>query len=88
MVTESWLNEDISDSAVRIGCKFQVYWRDRQALGGGVLAYVNSDIPSSHLKHLENDDKEVLWLLLKRKRTPRPFKCYCCHCILSTRTAG
>ena len=73
MVTESWLNEDIPDSAVGIGRKFHVYRRDRQTPGGGVLAYVNSDIPSSRLKNLENDDKEVLWLLLKPKRTPRPF---------------
>ena len=38
-----------------------------------MLAYVNTNIPTTHLRNLEEDNKEVLWLLLKPPRTPRPF---------------
>ena len=52
---------------------FNIYRRDRLTPGGRILAYVNVNIPTTHLKNLEEDDKEVLWLLLKPPRTPRPF---------------
>jgi hypothetical protein len=41
--------------------------------GGGVLAYVHQSIPVRHLTTAEEDDKEVLWLLLRPPRTPRSF---------------
>ena len=73
MITESWLNINVPDSVVRIGSMFNIYRRDRLTPGGGILAYVNVNIPTTHLKNLEEDNKEVLWLLLKLPRTPRPF---------------
>ena len=73
MITESWLNINVPDSVVRIGSIFNIYRRDRLTPGGGILAYVNVNIPTTHLKTLEEDNKEVLWLLLKPPRTPRPF---------------
>ena len=73
LITESWLNREIPDSAVAIGHKFQVYRHDRQSPGGGVLAYVDVSVPVTRITNLEDKDKEVLWLLLKPQRTPRPF---------------
>ena len=73
MVTESWLNVNVPNAAVCIGSKFNIYRCDRLTAGGGVLAYVNTNIPTTHLRNLEEDNKEVLWLLLKPPRTPRPF---------------
>ena len=64
MVTESWLNVNVPNAAVCIGSKFNIYRRDRLTAGGGVLAYVNTNIPATHLRNLEEDNKEVLWLLL------------------------
>ena len=73
MITESWLNTNIPDSAISIGRMFNTYRRDRPKPGGGVLAYVNACIPTTCLKNLEEDNREVLWLLLKPPRTSRPF---------------
>ena len=73
MITESWLNINVPDSVVRIGSMFNIYRRDRLITGGGILAYVNVNVPTTHPKNLEEDNKEVLWLLLKPPRTPRPF---------------
>ena len=50
-----------------------MFRRDRSTPGGGVLAYVHQSIPVRRLTTAEEDDKEVLWLLLKPPRTPRPF---------------
>ena len=65
MVTESWLNVNVPNCSVYIGSKFNIYRLDRLTAGGGVLAYVNKNIPTTHLRNLEEDNKEVLWLLLK-----------------------
>ena len=73
MITESWQNTNIPDSDISIGRMFNTYRRDRPTPGGGVLAYVNACIPTTCLKNLEEDNREVLWLLLKPPRTPRPF---------------
>ena len=73
MVTESWLNVNVPNSAVCIGSKFNIYRRDRLTVGGAVVAYVNANAPTTHLRNLEEDNKEVLWLLLKPPRTPRTF---------------
>ena len=42
---------------------------------GGVIAYVKAALPSSRFSNVEEDCKEVLWLLLKPQRLPRPFSC-------------
>ena len=68
VVTESWLNANLPNSAVFIGSKFNIYRRDRPT---HVLAYVNANIPTTHLRNLEECNKEFLWLLLKKPRTPR-----------------
>ena len=73
MITESRLNDDIPDSAVGIGRKFQVYHRDRQSPGGGILVYVENCTQTTRLTNLEDEDQKVLWLHVKPKRAPRLF---------------
>ena len=73
MITESWLSEDIADDAVQIGNKYNTFRRDRKSPGGGVIAYVNKRLPAKRMAHLEKESKEVIWLLLKPPRTPRPY---------------
>ena len=69
------LETSIPDSAVNIGCNLIIHRRDRPTLGGGLLAYVHQAIPTIRLHNLEEDNKEVIWLVLKPPRTPRPFSC-------------
>ena len=71
MITESWLSEDIADDAVQIANKYNMF-RDRKSPGSGVIAYVNKRLPAKRMAHLEEESKEVIWLLLKPPRTPRP----------------
>ena len=73
IITESWLSEDIADDAVQIGNKYNMFRRDRKSPGGGVIAYVNKCLPAKRMAHLEEENKEVIWLLLKPPRTPRPY---------------
>ena len=73
MITESWLSTNIPDSAVMIGNNYNIFRLDRRTPGGGVLAYVNTCIPVERISNLEEEGKEVLWLVLKPPRTPRPF---------------
>ena len=61
------------NSAIATEQKFQAYRRDHQSPGRGVLAYVHNSVLVTRVTNLEDKDKEVLWLLLKSKRTPRPF---------------
>ncbi len=75
IVTESWPETSIPDSAVNIRCNLIIHRRDRPTLGGGLLAYVHQVIPTIRLHNLEEDSKEVIWLVLKPPRTPRPFSC-------------
>ena len=62
-------------SIISIGPSYIPYRKDRETLGGDVIAYVKTAIPSSRLSNLEEDCKEVSWLLLKPQRLPRPFSC-------------
>ena len=73
MITESWVSEDIADDAVQIGNKYNLFRRDRKSPGGGVIANVNKCLPAKRMAHLEEESKEVIWLLLKPPRTPRPY---------------
>jgi hypothetical protein len=73
LVTESWLSSDISDSIINIGNTYNSFRLDRPTPGGGILAYIKSDLPAKRLPELEEEGKEALWLLLKPPRTPRPY---------------
>ena len=72
IITESWLNPQIPDSIIDLGNNYRSYCLDRPTPGGGVLAYVSFYLPTTCLTELEENGKEVIWLLLKPPRTPRP----------------
>ena len=73
MITELWLSDDIADASVKIGNKYNILRPDRKSPGGGVIAYVNNCLPAERMAHLEEENKEVIWLLSKKNRTPRPY---------------
>jgi hypothetical protein len=61
IITESWLFDNIPSSAINIGNSYNVFRKDRLiSNGGGVLAYVNNNIPTKQLVNLEVEDKDVL----------------------------
>ncbi len=66
-------NSNIPDAAVEISKKLNAHSRDCPTPGGGVLAYMNNKRPTTCLRNIEENGKEVLWLLLKPPRTPRPY---------------
>jgi hypothetical protein len=72
MVTETWLSKNTPDSAIKIGNNYEIFRLDRDTLGG-ILAYISKYIRVERITHLEETGKEVLWLVLKPPRTPRPF---------------
>ena len=73
IIIESWLNTQIPDSIINLGNNYRSYRLDRPTPGGGVLAYVSSHLPTTRLTELEESGKEVIWLLLRPPRTPRPY---------------
>ena len=71
LIAESWFDSSIPDTADVIGNKsYNIYCRNRLTpgwVGWGrvVLAYVNTNIPTTRLYDGEQDREEVMWLLFK-----------------------
>ena len=64
-ITETWLSENIHDSAVAFD-GYSLVRRDRvNKLGGGVCAYIKSSIPFKVLQDLQDEYFESLWLYLR-----------------------
>ena len=73
-ITETWLSDRISDSAVNLP-GFSITRRDRSESGhGGVCAYIKEEVEFSRLTELESVDYEILWVEMKPKRLPRKIK--------------
>ena len=73
LITESWLDSSIPNSGVAIGDSYNIHRKDRLTPRGGILAYSFKNIPITRLHDLEEDGKEVMFLLLKCAKIPRPF---------------
>ena len=74
-ITETWLRENIHDSAVEID-GYSLVRRDRvNKLGGSVCAYIKLSIPFKVLPGLEDECFESLWLFFWPYKLPRGFSC-------------
>ena len=74
-ITETWLKESIPDTIVNIE-GYQLLRRDRKHKGhGGVCLYIGNHIQCEILSCLYNEDREVLWAMLRPKRLPRGNSC-------------
>ena len=74
-ITETWLSENVHDSAVAFD-GYSLVRRDRvNKLGGGVCAYIKSSIPFKVLQDLQDEYFESLWLYLRPYKLPRGFSC-------------
>jgi hypothetical protein len=75
-ITETWLNEKIDDAAVCIG-EYSIARCDRiDKLGGGVCAFIKSDIPFKILTEFNDINFETLWIIYVRPhKLNRGFSC-------------
>ena len=74
-ITETWLNENIDDDAVQIP-GYSLIRRDRNyRSGGGVCAYIKSQIPFKILTCLQDVRFETLRLYLRPHKLFRGFSC-------------
>ena len=91
LITESWLPETVSNTAISIGNAYNLYRLDRKSPGDGVLVYVNSSIPTERITTLEEEGKEVLWLfqnLIGRLDNTARLLCLWCIISLGSRVRG
>ena len=57
LIVESWLTDDIPNSAINIGGNYSIFRLDRPTPGGGILAYIHMSVPVSRLSNLEEAGK-------------------------------
>jgi len=74
-VTETWLNSNIPDTAVKLG-GYSIIMKDRSSgIGGGVAVYISCSINCCKLSFENCDDFELLWVLLRPRQLPRSLSC-------------
>jgi hypothetical protein len=74
-ITKTWLNEKIDDAAVCIG-GYSIARCDRiDKLGGGVCAFIKSDIPFKILTEFNDINFETLWIYVRPHKLIRGFSC-------------
>ena len=70
-ITETWLSSAIPDNVIALP-NFNLFRYYRlSSIGGGVCAYINSNIYCSRLTEFESPTIESLWLLVRPKKLPR-----------------
>lgn len=80
-ITETWLNDEVLDQLIHIN-DYNTFRNDRShGRGGGVCAFVSTNIPIIRRKDLENPVFECLWLWLRPYRLPRHLTGLIC-CVL------
>ena len=78
IITESWLHDHIDSNILTIP-GYNFVRRDRRdRIGGGVCAFVSSEIPFKRRSALESPEHECLWLWLRPHRLPRPLSGIIC----------
>lgn len=70
-ITETWLSSAILDNVLALP-NFNLFRNDRVGSnGGGVCAYINSNMFCRRLTEFESPSIESLWLLVRPKKLPR-----------------
>ena len=78
IITESWLHDHIDSNILTIP-GYNIVRRDRRdRIGGGVCAFVSSEIPFKRRSDLESPEHECLWLWLRPHRLPRSLSGIIC----------
>ena len=78
IITESWLHDQIDSNFLCIP-GYNLTRRDRRdRMGGGVCAFVSSNIPFKRRPDLEPPEHECMWLWLRPHRLPCPLSGIIC----------
>jgi len=64
-VTESWLSSNVDNSCIPLSGSSEPFRFDRNSHGGGVMAYVKSDLFCTRRRDLEQGGVEIMWLNYK-----------------------
>lgn len=66
-VSETWLNQSISNDVLSIPAFSPLFWRDRNdgRRAGGVALYIASSVAANRRGYLHDDNFEVLWVETK-----------------------
>ena len=73
---ETFLNQQFSDNELHI-TDYNMFRKDRQSHGGGLMVYTKSNLACIHRDDLETEDTEILWLEVKNNRQKPFLLCYC-----------
>ena len=68
MVTETWLDDSITDSEIAID-GYTLQRKDRNTNGGGVCLYVRNGLSFNKREDLEDQELEATWIDLNLKKT-------------------
>ena len=68
---ETFLNQQFSDNELQIP-DYNIFRKDRQSHGGGLIVYTKSNLACIHREDLETQDTEILWLEVKNNKQ-KPF---------------
>ncbi|XP_078580162.1 uncharacterized protein LOC144864186 [Branchiostoma floridae x Branchiostoma japonicum] len=73
-VTETWLSSEIVDRDIELE-GYQVYRKDRNRHGGGVMMYVSDSLYTTRRGDLENDEIESIWCDVTKANTNLLINC-------------
>ena len=75
-ITKRWLNEEIDNATIGID-GYSIAKRDRRIdkLGGGVCAFIKSDIPFKILTEFNDINFDTLWIYVRPYKLYRGFSC-------------
>ena len=69
-VTETWLKDTVPEQLIYIN-NYNIFRNDRPySRGGGVCAFIPTNIPAKRRMDLENPSHECLWLWLRLHSLP------------------
>lgn len=58
MLSETWLSKSIPDSVNNIGIKYEIFWLDKEGIGGGVQVYTSLSTRVERITYLEETGKK------------------------------
>jgi exonuclease III len=73
-ICETKINDTITDNDIKID-GYVCYRKDRNRNGGGVLLYVNENLDSRPLKHLQTENIESIWVKVCLKKSKPIYLC-------------
>ena len=67
-ISETWLDRSVTDAAVSVKTR-NIYRKDHEGRGGGILVYIPTSIRSWRRADLESEKTEAVWVEIHLKKT-------------------